>query len=85
MCFRNKRLITDIKVYPNPARDILNISNTTSEDYKIFDMGGKLINSGKLQRGSVNVSNLIKGAYMIQIGDRQEIYQRTNTIKIKRC
>ncbi|SFZ90222.1 Por secretion system C-terminal sorting domain-containing protein [Chryseobacterium limigenitum] len=64
-----KDLMTDIKLYPNPVRDILNVSNTTSEDYKIFDMGGKLINSGKLQRGSVNVSSLIKGAYMIQIGE----------------
>ncbi|AZA54880.1 reprolysin-like metallopeptidase [Chryseobacterium sp. G0201] len=64
-----KDLMTDIKLYPNPVRDILNVSNTASEDYKIFDMGGKLINSGKLQRGSVNVSSLVKGAYMIQIGE----------------
>ncbi|WP_185117548.1 T9SS type A sorting domain-containing protein, partial [Chryseobacterium sp. PMSZPI] len=62
-------LITDIRVYPNPVKDILHISNTTSEDYKIFDMGGKLIDSGKLQRGTVNVSSLIKGAYMLQIGE----------------
>ncbi|OVE56490.1 zinc-dependent metalloprotease [Chryseobacterium mucoviscidosis] len=64
-----KDMITDIRVYPNPAKDILNISNTTNEEYKIFDMGGKLINSGKLERGAVNVSDLIKGAYMIQIGE----------------
>lgn len=64
-----KDLITDLRLYPNPVKDVLYISNTTSEDYKIFDMGGKLINSGKLQRGSVNVSGLIKGAYMIQIGE----------------
>ncbi|WP_294308579.1 reprolysin-like metallopeptidase [uncultured Chryseobacterium sp.] len=64
-----KDLLTDIKLYPNPAKDILYISNSTNEDYRIFDMGGKLINSGKLERGSVNVSSLIKGAYMIQIGE----------------
>ena len=64
-----KELITDIKLYPNPVQNVLNISNTTSEEYRIFDMGGKLIDSGNLQRGSVNVSNLIKGAYMIQIGE----------------
>ncbi|KIC62959.1 reprolysin-like metallopeptidase [Chryseobacterium taiwanense] len=64
-----KDLVTDIKLYPNPARDILHISNSASEDYKIFDMGGKLITSGKLERGSVNVSSLIKGAYIIQIGE----------------
>lgn len=65
----NNNLMTDIKLYPNPVRDILNISNTTTEDYKIFDMGGKLINSGKLERGTVNVSNLTTGAYTIQIGE----------------
>ncbi|BAP31566.1 uncharacterized protein CHSO_2529 [Chryseobacterium sp. StRB126] len=64
-----KDLMADIKLYPNPVKDIMHISNTTSEDYKIFDMGGKVVDSGKLQRGSVNVSNLIKGAYMIQIGE----------------
>lgn len=64
-----QNVLTDIKVYPNPAKDILHISNTTNEDYKIFEMGGKLINSGKLERGSVNVSGLVKGAYMIQVGD----------------
>ncbi|WP_294298656.1 reprolysin-like metallopeptidase [uncultured Chryseobacterium sp.] len=64
-----KNLITDIKLFPNPAKDVLHISNSTDEDYRIFDMGGKLINSGKLERGSVNVSSLIKGAYMIQIGE----------------
>ncbi len=64
-----QELLTEVKLYPNPVRDILNISNTTSEEYKIFDMGGKLINSGKLEKGTVNVSHLIKGAYMIQIGE----------------
>ncbi|WP_159475096.1 reprolysin-like metallopeptidase [Chryseobacterium sp. 18068] len=67
--FDTKDLMTDIKLYPNPARDILNVSNTTNEDYKIFDMGGKLINSGNLKAGSVNVSDLVKGAYVIQVGE----------------
>jgi hypothetical protein len=64
-----KDLITGITLYPNPAKDLMHISNTTNEDYRIFDMGGKLINSGKLERGSVNVSSLTKGAYIIQIGE----------------
>ena len=64
-----ENLFTNIKLYPNPAKDIINFSTTTNEDYKIFDMGGKVIISGKLQRGSANVSNLIKGAYVIQVGE----------------
>ena len=67
--FNVENLMTDIKLYPNPVRDILNISNTKSEDYRIFDMGGKLISSGKLERGTVNVSQLTTGAYTIQIGE----------------
>lgn len=67
--FNINNLMTDIKLYPNPVRDVLNISNTIAEDYKIFDMGGKLINSGKIERGTVNVSQLTAGAYTIQIGE----------------
>ncbi|KUJ56034.1 zinc-dependent metalloprotease [Chryseobacterium aquaticum] len=67
--FNINNLMIDIKLYPNPVRDLLNISNTTVEDYKIFDMGGKLINSGKIERGTVNVSQLTAGAYTIQIGE----------------
>ncbi|KAA2223195.1 GEVED domain-containing protein [Chryseobacterium sediminis] len=59
---------TDIKVYPNPVKDVLTISNMDSEEYKIFNMEGKQISSGKLVRGSANVSSLVKGVYMIQIG-----------------
>ncbi len=44
-----KDLITDIKLFPNPAKDVLHISNTTSEEYKIFDMGGKLVDSGSFK------------------------------------
>ncbi|WP_292009450.1 reprolysin-like metallopeptidase [Chryseobacterium sp.] len=65
----NESLTTDVQLYPNPVRDILTVSNKTNEDYKIFDMTGKLINSGQLNRGTVNVSRLIEGAYTIQIGN----------------
>ncbi|WP_418123660.1 reprolysin-like metallopeptidase [Chryseobacterium sp. PTM-20240506] len=64
-----KDLITEVKLFPNPVKNILNVSNATSEEYKIFDMGGKLINSGKLERGAINVSGLIKGVYLVQTGE----------------
>ncbi|MGE8553306.1 MAG: reprolysin-like metallopeptidase [Chryseobacterium jejuense] len=58
---------TEIKLYPNPVKDILTLSNTRSERFKIYDMSGKLVIEGSLQNGTVNVSNLIKGNYVIQI------------------
>ncbi|WP_160137726.1 reprolysin-like metallopeptidase [Chryseobacterium sp. c4a] len=57
----------EIKLFPNPVKDILTLSNTKSERYKIYDMSGKLVIEGNLQNGTVNVNNLIKGNYVIQI------------------
>lgn len=62
-------LLSDVKLYPNPVKDVLNISNAPAKDYKIFDMGGKLIQSGKIERGAVNVSSMIKGVYTISMCD----------------
>jgi hypothetical protein len=74
-CIIRKRKYLEYKRYDyrypsvsESCKDILNISNTTNEDYKIFDMGGKLINSGKLERGG-KCKRSYKGAYMIQIGE----------------
>ncbi|UZT97000.1 T9SS type A sorting domain-containing protein [Chryseobacterium fluminis] len=58
-----------ISVYPNPAKEYLTVANVKSKDYKIFDMAGNLIVSGRIERNTVNVSQLIKGNYIIQIGD----------------
>lgn len=61
--------VKEIRLSPNPVKDILTISNTNSEEYKIYDMSGKLVNEGALQRGTVNVSKLVNGSYLIQIGE----------------
>lgn len=61
-------LATAVRAYPNPASDVLHISGIAGENYSIFDMGGKLISSGKLENGSVRVSQLVKGIYIIQTG-----------------
>lgn len=65
---------TEIKLYPNPVKDILTLSNTRSERFKIYDMSGKLVIEGSLQNGTVNVSNLIKGSYIIQIEKFSKIF-----------
>lgn len=59
---------TEIKLYPNPVKDILTLSNTKNEEYKIYDMSGKLAMEGNLQGGTLNVSRLVKGTYVIQVG-----------------
>nr|WP_315028247.1 zinc-dependent metalloprotease family protein [uncultured Chryseobacterium sp.] len=58
---------TEINLYPNPVKDLLTISNMNVGEYKIYDMSGKLVKGGQLQSGTVNVSSLTNGVYLIQV------------------
>lgn len=56
-------------VYPNPARDVLNISSTSTLDsFELCDMSGRIVKSGKLsaEHQSVNVSDLARGIYLVK-------------------
>lgn len=59
----------DIRIYPNPAIDMLNVYNAPSKEYKIFDMTGRLINSGIIEQNSINVSQLSSGNYILKTGE----------------
>ena len=59
---------TEIKMYPNPVKDILTLTNTSNEEYKIYDMAGRLASAGNLESGTVNVNKLTNGTYVIQVG-----------------
>lgn len=59
----------DIKIYPNPAIDKLNVYNSPSKEYKIFDMTGRVITSGTLERNSINVSQISSGNYILKVGE----------------
>ena len=58
---------TEIKLYPNPVKSILTLTNTSNEEYKIYDMSGRLVSGGNLESGTVNVNKLTNGTYVIQI------------------
>ncbi|MCC3217892.1 M12 family metallo-peptidase [Chryseobacterium sp. X308] len=58
---------TEIKLYPNPVKNILTLTNTSNEEYKIYDMSGRLVSGGNLESGTVNVNKLTNGIYVIQI------------------
>jgi hypothetical protein len=56
-------------IYPNPAKDILNIQAKTYENttYEILHITGELVKKGKLNNGHINVSDLKKGIYIISL------------------
>jgi len=67
-----KPVLSELSIYPQPSDNFLNIETKEDMDYKILDIGGKLIISGKLQKGgnSINTSSLDSGMYLIQTLDR---------------
>lgn len=61
----------NISVYPNPAVDFVevNTNDKSIKSIKLFDPSGKLVKSETINKKSakVNVSNLAKGAYILNI------------------
>ncbi|SIP97443.1 Por secretion system C-terminal sorting domain-containing protein [Chryseobacterium sp. RU37D] len=61
----------DIQLYPNPVSDILNITKVSDKAaYKIYSAAGQLVKQGIIINRQINVSELIKGAYVISIDDK---------------
>ncbi|HRZ98858.1 MAG TPA: T9SS type A sorting domain-containing protein, partial [Paludibacter sp.] len=59
-----------LKVYPNPAIDVMNIlteNQYTNDSYSISDLSGKTVLSGRIMNGSdkINISNLSTGIYTL--------------------
>lgn len=62
-------VLSETKLYPNPVKDILYINTDKDTMYKIYDMAGVLVQSGKFSDKHINVSNLKEGIYMIRLND----------------
>jgi hypothetical protein len=59
----------DFAYYPNPAKDILNISSNKSiESVQVFNLAGQTVmNNGKITNGQINVSALPTGTYVFRV------------------
>lgn len=63
----------DIQIYPNPVSDILNITKVSDKaTYKIYGATGQLVKQGNINNGQINVSELIKGGYVITVEEKGE-------------
>jgi hypothetical protein len=61
----------DIQIYPNPVSDILNVTKVSDKAmYKIYSAAGQLVKQGNISGGQINVSELIRGGYVITIEEK---------------
>jgi PKD repeat protein len=57
-------------LFPNPAEHELNIKSEytlTGNTYRVLDVTGRIVITGKLQSTTIDVTNLDKGMYVLQI------------------
>lgn len=74
-------LKTNMKVFPNPASDIVNISSDKKiENITVIDMSGKKVQSFKAGN-QINVSSLAKGNYILQVYYGGGAVENTKLIK----
>jgi hypothetical protein len=66
--FDNK---VDFTLYPNPTVNDINVkfenSNQNNVTYNIFDISGRMVMQGNLFNNNINVSNLNRGTYFINL------------------
>ncbi|KIC64942.1 hypothetical protein RM51_00290 [Chryseobacterium taiwanense] len=58
---------SDIKIYPNPASNYINITSENEKliSWEIYDMSGKSVLKGNTT--SIDVQNILKGSYLLKI------------------
>lgn len=65
-------LINKVKIYPNPASDIIYINNPIGEHIEIWDMAGRLMRKeqvgGEIQ--TISIRNIPAGAYIIRMQEK---------------
>ena len=62
----------NIKIWPNPTTEVLNISANENSKFLIYDYSGKLCMSGILlsNNSQINISDLKSGLYIIKINNK---------------
>ena len=75
---------TDIKVYPNPFTNEINIKTEDElsfSEWKIYDMSGRVLKqgmfSGYTNIESINASELNSGNYLLQLQGEQGVVSKT--------
>ena len=70
--------ISKYKIFPNPFSDIINITGIKeAATYSIYTMAGKLIKNQRLQNSQINLGELSKGVYFLQLlsNGKKEIHR----------
>lgn len=80
----SSNLLEDIKIYPNPAKDILNLEipkEIKNFSFEIKDMSGRLLSAHENEK-TINVSKLSNGVYLCTV--KSDNYSTTRKVIIRK-
>lgn len=66
----------DFMMYPNPVTGSiinLNLGTINNATYKIFNLIGQTVQSGTIDRNTIQVGSLLPGTYILELNDGEEI------------
>lgn len=64
-------LISEIMIYPHPAKDLLYIETTGSYNYLLMDIGGRIVLSGTGQdKIAISIAGLTSGMYVLKTNNQ---------------
>lgn len=66
----------ELNIYPNPATNVLFITNSDNAAVRIFSLTGQLIFNGKNNTNGIDVSRLEAGNYIIEIQQNNSITRK---------
>jgi len=72
--------VSSLGVYPNPTARNLYFEDLDLQSYRITDMGGRLVQSGIITNGSIDIESLSPGSYIL-IGYTENQNNQTLIIK----
>jgi hypothetical protein len=58
-----------VSIFPNPANDVINISNAVNSDVSIYSISGKIISSFHIAEAYANIgmSGFDNGVYLVRV------------------
>lgn len=69
----------DVQIHPNPVRDLLHLvsNNNHSDDsvYVIYNSAGTAVKQGNFRKGSIDISNLPLGVYMLKVENSKKAFK----------
>jgi hypothetical protein len=65
---------TEIRLFPNPTKGLINLENTMAERVEVYDQTGRLVRRFEQPGNSVDISNTQKSAYFLVIYEGEKIY-----------